>query len=338
MSKSKIKFLFFTDTHYTFKAPISRFEGNDYLNMLLQKTSNVFQIGKQNNVDFYIHGGDFFDSPDIGDSVAGAVGKIYREINEPIFAIAGNHDLIGNNIATLYQTKLGLLARVGIITIINRYEPIYFEKYGKKLQITASPSDFGIDGDKSAFILEEKKADYAIHVVHAMLLKENANFGTYMPLSSIQDSTLADVTLSGHFHLGFDTVNHFGHYFANPGALVRKNALLEEYNRMPKVVLVEIDCETNEIFLTDIYLDCAKDGSEVIDRTKLQTAKEQEKRIMDFRMSLLNKNFANNIELDKLVSVIQEEEDVEPEVIREVIKRLDAAKTGLKEEQTSNGD
>ena len=102
MSNNKIKFLFFTDTHYTFKAPSSRLEGNEYLNMLLEKTEEVFHIGKENNVDFYIHGGDFFDSPDIGDSVAGAVGNLYKNIQEQIYVVTGNHDLIGNNINTIF--------------------------------------------------------------------------------------------------------------------------------------------------------------------------------------------------------------------------------------------
>lgn len=338
MSNNKIKFLFFTDTHYTFKAPSSRLEGNEYLNMLLEKTEEVFHIGKENNVDFYIHGGDFFDSPDIGDSVAGAVGNLYKNIQKPIYVVTGNHDLIGNNINTIFQTKLGLLAKVGIVNLINRYEPVYFEKFGKKLQLTASPSDFGIDSDFSAFVIDEKNADYAVHVVHAMLLKENAKFGAYMPLSSIQDSTMADVTLSGHFHLGFETVLHNGKYFANPGALVRKNALIEEITRKPKVILVEINCETDKISLTDIYLKTAKEGNLVIDRSKLETAKEQERKIMDFRMSLLNKDFAVSVDFDKLVQAIQKEEAIEDDVIKEVTKRLSEAKTGLEGADEEDGD
>lgn len=333
---SIIKCLFFTDTHYTFKKPISRIETVDYLDTQIEKTKEIFEIGKSNNVDFYIHGGDFFDSPDISDSVAGTIGKLYTTVEKPVYVVAGNHDLVGNNIATIFQTKLGLLAQLGIVKLLNRYEPVFIEKDGIKLQITASPSNFGIDEEKDAYIVTEKNADFALHVVHAMLIKGDVKFGSYMPLDSIVDSTLADVTLSGHYHLGFRTTYYKNKIFANPGAVMRKTALLEEYERMPKVDIITFDSETKKASIEEIPISCAKPGYMVIDRNKLETEKEHADKIVDFRMSLLNKSFAISVDLNKIVEAIQKEEELEDDVVKEVIKRLDEAKLTINESEESN--
>ena len=333
----KFRILHFTDTHYTARCPISRLERDGYLNALLEKTAEVFELGKKHNVDFYLHSGDFFDSPDISDSVAGKVGSFYlQHKNKDVYVLPGNHDLVGNNINTLNQTKLGLLGKLGVVKIINRYQPIIFEKAGKTLQLSGSPSDFNINDDRSAFILEEKETDFAIHAVHAMLLKEKPNFGSYMPLNSIIDSTFADVTISGHYHLGFDTTIHKNKVFLNPGALARKSALYEEYIRMPKVNLITIDCVTGKIDVKDIVLSSAKKGEEVIDREKLETEKEHNEKVLDFRMSLLKKEFAVNVDLTEVINVIKEESDIEEEVISEALRRLDEANKVLSKTKGEN--
>ena len=92
-----------------------------------------------------------------------------------------------------------------------------------KLQITGSPSDFGInETNKCLFLKKRADVDIAVHMTHAMILRGDANFGDYVPINEIQNETKADVTLSGDFHLGFETVEYQGKYFVNPGAMVRK--------------------------------------------------------------------------------------------------------------------
>lgn len=319
--------LFFTDTHYTARNPASR---KDTLFLTsISKTREIIQIGIQHDVDAYLHGGDFFDSPDISDNIAGIIGEVYKEFPKKVIVIPGNHDIRGNNITTLEQTKLGLLGRLGIVQILNYGDKVILEKDGKKLQITGSPSDFGINRNKQMFILKEKNADIdiAVHMAHAMILRGDANFGDYVPVNEIQDETKADITLSGDFHLGFDTVEHQGKYFVNPGAMVRKYNFLEEINRLPQVALVTID-DNKEITIELIPLSTAKPGDEVLDRTKIIQKREYEAKILEFKQSITTRDSYSTDLLD-VIYYMAKQEKLEPEILQEILKRIDESKTIL---------
>jgi len=316
------KLLFFTDTHYTARNPTSR---KDTLFLTsIKKTREVIDIGIKNNVDAYLHGGDFFDSPDISDNVAGIIGEVYKEFPKKVIVIPGNHDIRGNNITTLEQTKLGLLGRLNVVQILNYGDKVIFEKDGIKLQITGSPSDFGINRNKQMFILKEKNADIAIHMAHAMILRGDANFGDYVPIREIQDETKADITLSGDFHLGFDTVEHQGKYFVNPGALVRKYNFLEEINRIPQVALITID-NNKQITIDLIPLATAKPGSEILDRSKIIQKREYEAKILEFKQSIITRDSYSTNLLD-VIYYMAKQEKIEPDILKEILKRIDESK------------
>lgn len=318
------KLLFFTDTHYTARNPASR---KDTLFITaLEKTKEIINIGIQHNVDAYLHGGDFFDSPDISDNVAGIVGEVYKEFPKKVIVIPGNHDIRNNNIISLDQTKLGLLGRLGIVKVLNYGERIILEKNGKKLQITGSPSDFGINRNKQMFILKEKDADVdiAVHMAHAMILRGDANFGDYVPINEIQNETKADVTLSGDFHLGFETVEYQGKYFINPGAMVRKYSFLEEINRTPQVALITID-DNKKITVELIPLSVAKPGNEVLDRSKIIRMREYEAKILEFKQSITTRDSYSTDLLD-IVYYLAKQDKLDEDILQEILKRINESK------------
>lgn len=318
------KLLFFTDTHYTARNPANR---KDTLFLTaLEKTKEIINIGIQHNVDAYLHGGDFFDSPDISDNVAGIVGEVYKEFPEKVIVIPGNHDIRNNNIISLDQTKLGLLGRLGIVKVLNYGERIILEKNGKKLQITGSPSDFGINRNKQMFILKEKDADIdiAVHMAHAMILRGDANFGDYVPINEIQNETKADVTLSGDFHLGFETVEYQGKHFVNPGAMIRKYSFLEEINRTPQVALITID-DNKKITVELIPLSVAKPGNEVLDRSKIILMREYETKILEFKQSITTRD-TYSFDLLDIVNYLAKQEKLDEEILFEILKRINESK------------
>lgn len=322
------KLLFFTDTHYTARNPASR---KDTLFLTsIEKTEEIIKIGTQHKVDAYLHGGDFFDSPDISDNIAGIIGEVYKKFPKKVIVIAGNHDLRGNNISTLEQTKLGLLGRLGIVQILNYGDKIVLEKDGRKLQITGSPSDFGINQNKQMFILKEKDpdVDIAVHMAHAMILRGSASFGDYVPVNEIQDETKADITLSGDFHLGFDTVEHDGKFFVNPGAMVRKYNFLEEINRIPQVALITID-DNLKITIDLMPLACACPGDEVLDRSQIIQKQEYEAKILEFKQTLATRTSHYSTDILDVVHYLAKQEQLESEILREILKRIDEAKTVL---------
>lgn len=318
------KLLFFTDTHYTARNPASR---KDTLFLTsIDKTREIIEIGIKNDVDAYLHGGDFFDSPDISDNIAGIVGEIYKEFPKKVIVIPGNHDIRNNNITSLEQTKLGLLGRLGIVKILNYGDKIIMEKDGQKLQITGSPSDFGINRNKQMFILKEKDSDIdvAVHMAHAMILRGDANFGDYVPINEIQNETKADITLSGDFHLGFETVEYQGKYFVNPGALVRKYSFMEEINRTPQVALITI-YDNKQINVDLIPLATAKPGNEVLDRSKIILMREYEAKILEFKQSITTRD-SYSIDLLDIMHYLAKQEKLEEEILQEILKRIDESK------------
>ena len=277
----------------------------------------------------YLHGGDFFDKPDIADNVAGTIGELYREFPKKVVVIAGNHDIRGNNLSTLYQTKLGLLGRLGIVKLLSYGEKIIIEKDGLTVQVTGSPSDFGISRNKEMFILKEKEADVAVHVAHAMILRSDASFGDYVPLSDIQDETVADVTFSGDFHLGFEPLVHKGKYFINPGALVRKYNFLEEINRTPQVCILTVN-DDRSIEYELIPLQCAEKGEDVLDRSTLVAKKQYEEKLLQFKEGLLNRESAFSMNLNDVIMFMAKQEYIEEEILMDIVKRIESAEKVLK--------
>lgn len=319
------KLLFFTDSHYTAKNPVNR---KDTLFVTsIEKTKEIIDIGIKHGVDVYLHGGDLFDSPDIADSVAGIIGELYQKFPRKVIVVPGNHDIRGNNIATLDQTKLGLLGRLGVVQILNYGDKIILEKGGVKLQITGSPADFGINRDKERIILKEKSSDVdiAVHVVHAMILRDDTYFGDYVPVDSIKKETKADITLSGDFHLGFDTVEYQGKFFVNPGAIVRKCNFIEEINRIPQVALITID-NNLRITVELIPLSTARPGHEVLDRSIIIQRQEYERKIIEFKQTITTRDNYYSTDLMDIIQYLAKQEALEPEILQEILKRIDESK------------
>lgn len=320
--------LFCTDTHYSGKRPDCRTD-EDFMTTQKNKTQEIFKIAKDNKCNIILHGGDFFDSPDISDNVAGEFGSMYLTAGIPVYVIAGNHDLRGNNYPTINQTKLGLIARLGAVKLIDKQHPIVFRmKDGKRIKITASPSDFGIDTCADEFISKKKPDDdFLIHIAHGMLLKKSPQHKTtYVPLSDIQDKTDADITFVGHYHLGFETTEANGKYFVNPGAVIRRYAFLEEMERVPEVSVFSIDTETGEISVKNVPLSCAADGSEAISRERLEKEIEYSQKIEDFKNSIIKDTATISDNIENIINEAAEASFLEDDVRKEINARIADAK------------
>ena len=158
-----------------------------------------------------------FDRPDISVSIVGNFASILNEIKVPIYIICGNHDIYGHNPNTINRTMLGLLNTLNIVKVIEENDIIYLYKNGIKVQLTGQPYIYNIDNqsNKSKYIVESigEDVDYAIHMVHGMLL--NKPFIKGIPYTLIDDikETKADITLSGHYHSGFGVIEYNNKYF-----------------------------------------------------------------------------------------------------------------------------
>lgn len=262
-----MRFLFFTDTHIQGSSPVYRID--NFIETLRKKLREICCISHELDVDYILHGGDWFDRPDVSPEVLHEFACIMKGFNKKIFSITGNHDIYEKNPETVASTVLGLIGDTGIIQFISSEDIIILEKEGMKVQLTGKPYKDDIDSDKFRdYYLAEKRSDvkYSINLVHGMLLDKPILEGIKYTLIEDIIETGADITLTGHYHSGFGIKEINSKYFINPGSIVRINNYITEINRKPKVVLIELN---DNIEIKEIYLKTALPGDMVLDKTKL---------------------------------------------------------------------
>ncbi|SEF46452.1 DNA repair exonuclease SbcCD nuclease subunit [Caloramator fervidus] len=322
-----MRFLFFTDLHIRGNNPRSR--KDNFVETLKAKLNELVEISINENIDKVLFGGDLFDRPDVSISVVKDFIKIIKNFPTPILCVIGNHDVYGQNPNSVNRTILGLLEELKIVEFLDHQPKIFYTNNGKSIQVTGSNYYYNVDGkDKSAYIVNKKFADYAIHVVHGFLLEKPFNNEVnYTLIDDIAPFTAADVTLAGHYHNGFGIKNYCNKYFINPGAISRISNALSEIRRIPSYVIIDIDSHIN----TEIRpLKCAQIGENVLDREKL---------IIEHNKNILFNKFVHqitsygNFELMKLENIISE--IAKHENISEIIKNEALNKIALAQDLIS---
>lgn len=318
-----MRILFFTDTHIRGTNPQNR--KDNFSETLYQKVEEVFDIAQKNNVDILLHGGDIFDRPDISPSLVRDLILLISKYSLPIYAVAGNHDIYGQNPLTLNRTMLGLLDGADVVRLLKPGEKLYFTEGNKKIQLTGQHYFYGIDADygkKSYIIKKDSDVDIAIHMVHGMLLEKPFFEGMAYTLIDEILETQADITLSGHYHAGFSTKCIDDKYFINPGSLVRINNSLNEFLRMPKVVILNLE---DEIKIEEIYLTKALPGEEVLDRTKVEALSFREKKLSEFIQSVYSTGQYDTFDINNILEQISKQQNLKDEVIMEALRRIGKA-------------
>jgi len=129
-----MKFLFFTDSHIRGTTPKNR--KDNFYETLKNKFYEIGDISGRYNVDYILHGGDWFERPDISPSIVREFAVIIKSFGKPIYTVAGNHDIYGHNPATVGRTMLGLLEGTGIINLLVYDDEVILKKDGITVQLT----------------------------------------------------------------------------------------------------------------------------------------------------------------------------------------------------------
>ncbi|MBZ2173816.1 metallophosphoesterase [Schnuerera sp. xch1] len=316
-----MKILFFTDTHIRGTTPKNR--KDNLTETLEKKLREIGDIVEDYNIDFILHGGDLFDRPDVSVSIVSKFASILNSFKVPIYIISGNHDVYGHNPNTIGRTMLGLLDALKVVRIIKQNEVIYLNKAGIKVQLSGQSYTYDIDHERnrSKYIVKKvsKDVDYIIHMVHGMLL--NKPFIKGIPFTLIDDikSTEADITLSGHYHSGFGIINIGDKYFVNPGSLIRITNSLNEIERIPKIVILDIK---DSIDIKTICLETALKGEEVLDRQEIENHIFKTERLFDFKQSIDTAINFEKLEINEILMEVSNAENVSEEVKKEALKRI----------------
>lgn len=321
--KNIVRFLFFTDTHYNATSPRNRLD--NLLETSLEKTREIIDLACQYKVDFMVHGGDFFEKPDVTDLVAGRVASVIKNIPVPFFVVPGGHDLYGNNIETVGRTKIGLLSQAGLVNLLTHplREAVIFRNSKISVQLTGTASHYGIDSEniENDYILQYKQADFAVHAVHGMLVPKPFIPGIPAVLVDNVINTQADITLAGHYHLGYDPVRIGDKLFVNCGALVRKTNDIKEMSRIPQVALITISKEEG-VKVEFISLKSALPGDQVLDRSEL----ERQQHFHEVRQSFVNQirktQNIQSLNIDAIVRELADNKNLPKETVKDVLERI----------------
>jgi len=237
------KLLIVGDLHLRTKTPRRRKE-KDFEAVCLDKLRQIVKIGNQ-EADYVIQVGDFFDSPDPN---KGLIAEVIEVLSEQIswpgeeppvwYAIHGQHDLRFHSQDAAKRSALRVLNAAGVMNIVN--------ENSLDTGMTLFGASFGRTPPKCP------SNGYNILVSHVMVGDKPLWPGHELtgPEEYVKKYPGFNLYLVGDYHYPF-SMKIGNAWMINAGAVLRLTADERDRNRRPKVVL--FDTDKNE--LEDIFLD-----------------------------------------------------------------------------------
>lgn len=322
---------------------------DDYAQTIKAKTEEIISIGREHKIQAFLQPGDFFDSPNPGNEFVSEVASMWnggnandllskyrsgqlqpnevlKAMNDhtPIIGVAGNHELFGNNINTIDKTAIGLLNKWGLMQFATKEKPYYFyTDDGLKIAVTGTHYHLDIDTPEHLddYIVEEKLGDYHIHIVHGML--SDKGMGKFIRHTLVEEikHTKADLTISGHDHIGFPLTCVDGKWFVNPGAIPRMKNNVKEISRRPKVLLIDITKE-NGMKLEEIYLKSAPKGELVLNRKKIEAKKQRDERLEDYKKALKEVGMKKSTDIVEIIRDLADSKNIPLYIKEDILNRV----------------
>jgi DNA repair protein SbcD/Mre11 len=309
-----MRLLIVGDLHFRGTNPRSR--RGDYQADMLAKVDEVCRIAKERHAQV-LHVGDLFDSPGISYGVYGALAGVLQKY-DPWLAVPGNHDIWGHSLSTLPRTPYGALDASDIIHDIHGSPVVWSDRDA----VIGVGFDHTLDHDyheyKPVFPDDCRRK---ILVVHGMLMMSEPPFERYSLVDEAAKVTTADIVLTGHYHEPFSIILN-DKLFLNPGSLCRMSATDAEISRTPHVVLLDPE----SMYTEWIPLECAKPGSEVLDRSVIEESKERSEKMESFLASLEFASGSRMLNLQEIIDRIVAVEGASYEVVEMITQKLAAAR------------
>lgn len=268
-----MKYLYFTDPHVKGRSPSGRLD--EYPKTILRKLNEVIEIGNDSKVEAILCGGDLFDTPRVSFNLIGDLAEILSKSTVPIYVVPGNHDIFGYNIDSLPHTALGLLARMGVVKILTRDNPIVT----KDFSFEGQPYYLGIDKDnKEKDYSVHSTANYRVLMPHSMLLPKpfhpSVPCTTIKEVSEIPKMNRPDLILCSHYHPPFEH-EEGGVKAVNPGSLGRLE-LTASNKRIPTCLLLEWNGSSMDV--NHVPLKTAEPSEDVLNFAK--KSKDQQEAVL----------------------------------------------------------
>lgn len=237
-----MKILHITDSHGTVKGPESR--KDIYYITFLRKLYELGYVVKKEKIDMVIHTGDLFHTARVSDKFAGQVSEMIKSWQVPVYVVPGNHDIEGYTTDTIDQTKLGLLAKAGVIQLLDRDNPITItaNQDGEEYTVAISGQEYYAhidEGNMQDFEMQQDEADFNILAIHGYITDtpQHPDIKCTMCQDIVTD---ADIILTGHYHRQFEWSDGQNLDIFNPGSMMRVEQTDYNKTHIPKYGILNI--------------------------------------------------------------------------------------------------
>lgn len=279
-----LKGIYFTDSHDMGRNPGSRID--DYHKAILNKFLEIEQVAYANDIDFIVHGGDWFHTPRVAYSLYNEHQRILRRIRKKgirVYLVPGNHDLYGYSMDTINQTAIGSLANAGLVTLLTDKRAHKIDMGAYTVFLHGKQYHSAIDDNPMLDYYVKKKGDYDFLFSHGMLLEKPFHPDVKHTLTK-QVVTEADAVFNGHYHPGYDMHEINGTLFTNPGSTGRDEASADSMKRIPQYAMIDVD--ENGFDVEYVEYQVAQKGVDVFDRTQIVQKKQQVKYLAAFEQTI----------------------------------------------------
>lgn len=306
-----MKILHITDSHGTVKGPESR--KDVYYITFLKKLYELGFVVKKLGIDVVVHTGDLFHTARVSDKFAGQVSEMIKSMGIPFYVVPGNHDIEGYTTDTIDQTKLGLLAKAGVITILDRDNPIRIttNQDGEEYTVAISGQEYYAhidEGNMKDFEMQQDEADLNILAIHGYLTDtpQHPDIKCTMCQDVVSD---ADLILTGHYHRAFEWSDGQNLDIFNPGSMMRVEQTDYNKNHVPQYGILDIGLDASGNITWDYnfhQFKIAQPSTVVFDYNAKYKAKHASITLDGFKNSISNTMSAiqPSMAIDKIINDI----------------------------------
>ena len=307
-----------SDTHLLWDKPIGRTD--DLKTVQFDKLKFIFDYAKKTEAKIII-AGDVFNKPRSWHLLPMVVDflKGYDPAEVEVMSIFGQHDTYFYSEDTRDKTNLGVLAKAGLVTILDENErtrtrsvSFYGCSYGQEIPKVKNKDTFNILAIHAP-IAEKALYPNQNYMDALTFLKEHEDFNLIV-CGDIHQKFIKEIkerTATPEFTKGTR-----GRYIVNSGPLLRKEANIYNFTHKPGFwffdtdkketpVFVEVPHSPAEEVLSRTHIEYEKESNEILNDFISSVAKTEVDEGSDFVTNLWAFTKANNID-QKVVNLLSE--------------------------------
>ncbi len=297
-----IKYLVRGDLHNADRPPLGRTDS--YMEDVLAKQEETFDIAARTGCDFIIDTGDWFHKfrgvININRLLARLL-ELYERRPVDIYGVGGNHDFSYSGVESVFSMPFGVMIKAGALIWLDKARVI--EANGEKALFVPRNWEPYIDNLPHIFKLKKEevalrpKGGYTIMVAHASILPPGDSRPYPHHDADKLPTDLLHVLHAGHIHedLGIHQLSS-GCWFTNIGSIARVERTKHNLERRPGVLVVTLD--HGEIEFERHPLTSARPAEEVFFEQEVAT----ERQLSEFAENLASSLEIEETPMDELIA------------------------------------